>query len=85
MKSITIHGIDDELDWMLQKKARGEDLSLNKTIKKLLKQSLGLSETKKTRPKHDFSEFCGVWSEKEYKEFEKNTEIFEKIDEEDWK
>lgn len=85
MKSITIHGIDEELDRTLQQKARSEDLSLNKTIKQLLKQSLGLSETKKTLPKNDFSEFIGTWTEQDVKEFEKNTAIFEKIDEEDWK
>lgn len=80
MKSITIHGLDDALDRLIQEKADQEGASLNKTIKKLLQQSLGLS---KQPQKHDFSAFCGIWSKKEYEEFERSIKDFERIDRED--
>lgn len=85
MKSITVHGMEDALAKRLQLQAQAQGQSLNKTIKQLLAKSLGMRYKKKSFPKHDFSEFCGVWSEKDYKEFEKNTALFEKIDKEDWK
>lgn len=41
MKSITIHGMDDEMDRQIREKAAAEGKSLNKTIKGLLEQALG--------------------------------------------
>lgn len=84
MKSLTIHGLDDELARLLEKKAQKEDTSLNKTIKKLLAESLGYADKKKSRQKNDFSEFFGVWTDKDLKEFEKATQDQEKIYKEDW-
>lgn len=81
MKSITVHGLDDPLDRLIREKADREGVSLNKTIKKLLRDSLGLSRQHK---KHDFSAFCGIWSKKEYEEFERSVKDFERIDREDW-
>lgn len=82
MKSITIHGIDNELDKLLQKKANLYGLSLNKTVKKLLSESL---EGKKATKKRDLSKYFGTWTEKEYRKFEKAIESTERIDLEDWK
>lgn len=36
MKSITVHGMDDEMDGQIREKAAAEGKSLNKTIKGLL-------------------------------------------------
>jgi len=83
MKSITIHGLDDSLDRIIREKAKIEGASLNKTIKKLLRESLGIS-TEPTK-QSDFSEFLGVWSKEEFKKFEKSTKDFEKIDQADWR
>lgn len=84
MKSITIHGVDDELDKLIRQKADAFGASINRTIKRLLKDSLGIGGQKKTK-KEDFSEFFGAWTKKEAEEFERNTADFEKIDKEDWK
>ena len=43
MKSITIHGIDDPLAKLIKSKVRSEGLSVNKTVKKLLEESLFLT------------------------------------------
>lgn len=82
MKSITIHDLDDTLDRLLQEKADQNGTSLNKIIKGLLRQSLGVSKQKK---KNDFSEFSGIWTQEEYEKFEHSVKDFEKIDRQDWK
>jgi len=82
MKSITIHQLDDTLASRIQDEADRTGLSLNKTVKQLLAEALGISRKKK---KNDFSKFAGTWTEEEYREFEKNTEDFERIDPEEWK
>lgn len=43
MKSITIHNVDDPLDRLLQERAKSQGMSLNKTIKFLLAESLGIT------------------------------------------
>ena len=44
MKSITIHNLDDKLDSLIREKAKKQGISLNKTIKTLLRKSLGLGK-----------------------------------------
>ena len=83
MKTISLHGVDAPLNEKIREKARQMGLSVNKTVKKLLENSLGLSKNKAKESR--FKDLCGVWSEKEAVEFRKNTEGFRKIDPEDWK
>lgn len=84
MKSITIHNLDPELEKGITSKSRRLGLSLNKTIKKLLRQSMNLSPKKKSNKKTDFSDLAGTWTQEEYEEFERNTKDQEKIFKEDW-
>ncbi|HBC86794.1 MAG TPA: hypothetical protein DCZ94_07565 [Lentisphaeria bacterium] len=86
MKSLTIHGIDPNLDRELKGRARKESLSLNKTIKRLLEDSLGLTR-KNVSADHsaDFKEFFGKWKKEEADEFLKTVEFSRNIDGEDWK
>ena len=74
MKSITIHGIDDPLAELIKFRAQAEGLSINKTVKKLLEESLAVKPRAKGSNRSDFEEFCGVWSESELAEFEKNSD-----------
>lgn len=67
MRSITLHNLDDELIAEIEKRAKLEGNSLNKTIKSLLKNALGIEE--KEDHSEDFKEFFGIWSEEEYQEF----------------
>lgn len=83
VKSITIHGLDDTIDRLIREKAQRYSLSLNKTIKILLSESLGISTLKK-HSKNDFDKFYGIWSKKDTREFDKAVSDFEKIDREDW-
>lgn len=83
MKSITLHGLDNELYTSLRSQATSQGLSLNKTTKEILRKSLGI--TQKSAKKRDLSKFVGVWTKKEADAIDKVLEDFEKIDEEDWK
>ena len=87
MKSITIHGLDNTLYSMLQKRAASEGNSLNKTIKELLREYMGIGKATKntieTRRK-EFMKFYGVWTKEEAREFDRLLESNEHIDPEDW-
>ena len=84
MKSITIHGIDDPLAELLKSRAQAEGLSVNKTVKKILEESLGVKPRSKGNHRSDFEEFCGIWSKSELDEFQENTKDLRKINREDW-
>jgi len=83
MASITIHGLEDPLDSLIREKARRQGISLNKVIKQLLAESLGLSQKNNT-PENDFADFSGVWSPEDLEEFIGNTEALSHIDPRDW-
>jgi plasmid stability protein len=84
MKSITIHNLDDPLDRLLQERAKSRGMSLNKTIKSLLAESLGIKP--KTVQDHaaEFSDLFGSWSAADARAFTQAVKDFEKIDAEDW-
>jgi len=83
MKSITIHKIDDSTEEVLVARAKKEGVSLNQLIKRLLRESLGVSE-KAPSHREDFAQFCGQWSKKETKEFDEAVAFFDEVDEEVW-
>ena len=85
MKSITIHGLDDELDREIREKAKNQGTSLNKTIKRLLKKALGIKSTPGLGHKDEFMDLFGAWSEEDYREFLESTEDFNIVDAGDWK
>ncbi len=86
MKSLTIHGIDEILDSKLKVLSKKENLSLNRTIKKVLCDSFGISG-KANRPDHsdDFAEFLGKWKENDADEMRKSLEFSRKVNMADWK
>jgi tRNA(fMet)-specific endonuclease VapC len=65
MKSITIHGLDDPLDSLIRQRAKKKKMSLNKTIKELLRESLGLESIDQHNHKKDFQDLFGVWTKAE--------------------
>lgn len=83
MKSITIHNLEPELEESLVVEAKRLGLSLNKTVKKVLKESLGTDARYKKRKKI-FSKYAGVWTQEEFEEFERNTQDDERIFKKDW-
>ncbi len=85
MKSITIHGIDDITSQQLQITAEKLGLSLNKTIKKIIQEALGIKPTEVSSRRKDFEEFYGLWSNKDLNEFNDTVEPLRQINPEDWK
>lgn len=85
MKSITVHNMDDNLVQKISEKARQKGLSLNKTIKNLLQEALGLQPKKETDHTKDFQDLCGIWTDEDLEEFESSTADLDRIDPEDWK
>ena len=84
MKSITIHALDDDTAELIKKKAEEEGISLNKTIKRLLRQALGLKELVQRNHREEFQDLFALWSDEEACELAKHVESFEKVDPSDW-
>jgi hypothetical protein len=82
MKQITLRQIPKRVEDLIRSISEKQNKSINKTIIILLEKSLGLKNN--SNKKRDLSKFSGSWSSTEFNEFEKNTEIFDKIDKEIW-
>jgi predicted transcriptional regulator len=85
MKSITIHQIDDDINKKISQLAREKKMSLNKTIKYLLRKALNLESNAREVRKKELSKFLGVWNKSDLNSFKKATADFEKVSHEDWK
>jgi hypothetical protein len=82
---MTIRGLDELTMKALKEKAKQEGMSVNSTLVKLLQEELGLRKKKRIVVHNDLDVLAGTWSDKDYKEFQKKTEDFEKIDDTAWK
>ena len=84
MKSITVHGIDQKMEKLIQERAKSAGTSVNRIMKELLAKALGVD--KKSRDhREEFLELFGVWTEADEKEFLDALRDFEAVDPEDWK
>ena len=84
MKTISIHNLEDKVAALLRKKAKESNMSLNKTVQKLLKKSLGLEKTNTSDQRGEFRDLSGVWSQNDGAEFERATREFETTHKEEW-
>lgn len=85
MKTITIRGIDPRLDQAIKSQAKRDNLSVNQWLLQVLKKVTGAGKEPVFKKHHDLDELAGGWSEEEAKAFHKNTQVFERIDEDVWK
>ena len=86
MKTITIRGVDSQLDSLLKKTAKKEFLSVNQFLLNSLRKMMGLEKDNiHTKEYHDLDFLFGTWSEEEFIEFQKSQTDFNKIDEDLWK
>lgn len=69
MKSINLHGIDEDVERLILAKAHAEGMSLNKTIKRLLEEALGVKPKSKTKYEAEFKKLCSVWSSSDLDQF----------------
>ena len=85
MKTLTIRGIDPELDRAIKSRASQNNLSANQWILLSLKQVTGTGKEPVFKKHHDLDVLAGGWSKEETTAFRKNTKVFERIDEDVWK
>jgi len=84
MKSISVHGIDQEMEKAIEERAKNEGKSVNKIVKELIAKALGIGE----RPpdnRGEFTDLGGVWTEAEAAEFLELIADFETVDAKDWR
>jgi plasmid stability protein len=81
MGTMTIRGLDDLTINALKEKAEQEGKSVNPTILELLRENLGLTKKKRIVAHGDLDHLSATWTDEDYREFQKNAEDFEKIDE----
>jgi len=84
MKSITVHGIDKEMEKLIKERAKSAGTSVNRIVKELLAKALGVD--KKSRDHcEEFLDLFGVWTEADEKEFLEAARDLEIVHIEDWK
>ena len=85
MKTITIRGIEPGLDRVIKSRAKQNNLSVNQWILQALKKITGMGKEPVFKKYYDLDALAGGWSREELKSFRKNTQIFERIDEDVWR
>ncbi|GAB6042600.1 FitA-like ribbon-helix-helix domain-containing protein [Endothiovibrio diazotrophicus] len=85
MKSITIRGVDSNLDQALKKAASAEARSINQLVLEVLRERFGLSKPPRhTRKHHDLDDLFGSWGEEECERIQGAVDEQRKIDPELW-
>jgi len=85
MGVMTLRGLDDTTIKALKEKAKKEGMSVNAILVKILRKELGIEKKRHTVVYNDLDHLAGTWDKKDYMEFQKTIEDFEKIDEKIWK
>ncbi|MDQ8180820.1 hypothetical protein [Pelagicoccus sp. SDUM812005] len=84
MKSITIHKLDADLAEQLEKRARRDGTSLNRTVKSILRTSLGLDRKAIEDHRSDFTDLFGSWSQEDASAFDERTSKVQTVNSSDW-
>lgn len=81
MKALTIRNLPPGVAEALEREKRRRGRSLNQTVIDLLRQSLGVEQTRS----NGLAQLAGRWDDEELREFELAVAPFEQIDEELWR
>lgn len=84
MRSITIHDLDPSIAALVKQRARDEGLSLNRTLKLLLEEALGVRPAAQKHRAH-FEKFCGMWTKAQAAEFDRTVADLGTVDPADWR
>ena len=80
---LTVRNLPADVATELERERKRRGASLNQTVVDTLRRGLGLEQQRKS---NGLARLAGGWSEEEFREFEGVVnEMFERIDEEDWR
>ncbi len=85
MKAITLRNFPPDLGRRLERKAKEQGSSMNKTVIRILEAALGTSRKGNAKLHHDLDHLAGSWSEDEAREFDEDLAAQRKIDPELWR
>jgi len=86
MKSLSIHGIDGETERAIKERAKVGGKSVNKVVKELITDSLGLGgPAKGPDNREEFVDLCGAWTKEEAEAFLNGIGDLETVDPKDWR
>ena len=85
MGEMTLRGVDDRMAKALKEKAKKDGNSVNATLIKILRESLGMEKKKRNIVYDDLDHLAGTWTNKDYREFSKKIADFEMVDKKMWK
>jgi hypothetical protein len=83
MKTMSIHGVDPTMARKIREKSAEYGLSANKTMKKILADSLGMGKGK-PGANSEFDDLCGALPAAAAAELEKSLLEMDFVDEEAW-
>ena len=78
---LTVRNVPPKVIKALNAERQRRGLSLNQTVVDLLGQALGVNGPRR----NGLARFAGTWTEEQFQEFEKATEVFETVDPELWR
>ena len=85
MGAMTLRGVDDRMAKALKEKAKKDGNSVNATLIKILRESLGMEKKKRNIVYDDLDHLAGTWTNKDYREFSKKIADFGMVDKKMWK
>ena len=83
MIQMTLRYIPKNMDERIRALSKKSGESINQTILRLMKKSLGMESDSPTK-KRDVRKLAGTWTLTDEQEFKKNTAVFERMDPELW-
>ncbi|MCL4478495.1 MAG: hypothetical protein M1381_05260 [Deltaproteobacteria bacterium] len=87
MRQLTISGIPNQIENIINREVKRNGVSLNKAFISLLERVTGITTEKKKSKTlyHDLDHLSGVWAKEEASHFKKNLDAQRKIDDGLWK
>jgi hypothetical protein len=86
MRSISVHGIDTETERAIKDRAKAGSKSVNKVVKELIANSLGLGgRGKGPDNREEFADLCGIWTNEEAEGLLQSIGDLEAVDPKDWR
>ena len=84
MSSFTVHDLDPLVARLLKERAKTQGASINRTIKRILEEALGVRPSSQSHRKH-FEKLSGKWSKAEARAFEREIADMDVVDPADWR